>query len=1067
MKSKLLLVLQTLLLASSVGAQEKLFSVNLFAYGRNLANEWQQESWRETVTIDATDADPSAGFWDTTAWQNVLATSTTTPITADDGTTTATFTRLSSRNGGPWNWTTFRDDSDSTDVGNATLLDGHGNGTNSAGENTDTNLTNDFPALSYRFQVTDIPFPVYDVIVYFGANSGQYLGGGARIRVNGEIPANPTDSTGGTDFVLTSGEPTGTLEEITAAGETGNYIVYKALTGPTFDAQVFGTSSNGFAHIGPAGFQIRENLTVAGAVDADTSTVVALPTAVPADGSTTSTVTVTLKDATGFFVQDKEVSLAGNTGNAVISPAATQLTGADGTASFTVASSTVETEEFTATVVSDSLTITQTASVAFEPLVPDADLSSMAFFPIAAYADGSSTSTITVTVNNENGLPLSGLDVTLAGTPATAGISPVGAQTTDANGRATFSVSSSIVGVVEFTATVESVVITQTSSVNFVEPDAPLNFHVNFYASSGPSANWVPQDAATLEGPASGLGESWNQFNTSTGSNLLAASGVPTGVGYTNDVGSGWLGGSFPLSMLSASRAHFGKGVDTNHKITGLTPGTFFHVYLASYNHTTTVVEQTLGEWSTPNPTTTVGPQLIDYRTQALNNSTWQQGVNYVLFEYVEVDSNGEIVLFGDAADAGDYAGSEAFRLHLNGFQLVQTDAPLARFRTFEVAGAEVVIDDDAKTIELTVPAGSNLATLAPTFTLTSGSCNQPSGAPPSPTFAGATGNTVPYVITDDSTDPVTENTYQVTAKVAPAIGTLVIDLGAGTEIEGGAYIGSGPTNLPLPVLPAGSILRGVQVNVTLEASDNGTTLNYANDLGLLFDPTPGTPGDDFSVGIVSSAANVDFGIGEKLNWAGGDAGVGSSLDENKTNADWTGTIDLGSVGLFLANAYQDSSWQAGEGGTWSGTITLTYEVVGGASAFEVWSGGVPFAEDSNRDGVENGIAFLLGASDPGQNALDRLPTFEEAGGGLVMTFSCLDSASRGPAVPYVEWSSDLGGGDVWTGNAAAVPEESGQVNGVDFQITRNGNLLEVVATIPSTEAANGKLFGRLQGSEN
>ena len=286
-KTPLATLLLPVLLAGAATAADKLFSVNLYGYGRNQATEWQQESWRETVRIEATDADPTAGVWDTTAWENVLATTNTTAITADDGATTATFTRLSSRNAGPWNWTTFRDDTDSTDVGNATLLDGHGNGTNSANENNNASLTDDFPALSYRFQVTDIPFPVYDVIVYFGANAGQYLGGGARIRVNGEIPADPTDDTGGTNFVLPAGEPTGTLDEITADGDGGNYIVYPLQTGSTFDAQVFGTSSNGFAHIGPAGFQIRENLSVAGPVDDGMSTVVASPTTVPADGSST------------------------------------------------------------------------------------------------------------------------------------------------------------------------------------------------------------------------------------------------------------------------------------------------------------------------------------------------------------------------------------------------------------------------------------------------------------------------------------------------------------------------------------------------------------------------------------------------------------------------------------------------------------------------------------------------------------------------------------------------------------------------------------------------------------
>ena len=50
--------------------------------------------------------------------------------------------------------------------------------------------------------------------------------------------------------------------------------------------------------------------------------------------------------------------------------------------------------------------------------------------------------------------------------------------------------------------------------------------HVNMYASSGGNTN--AQDPATLEGPAGGLGESWNQHNTTSGSGLLDATGAVT-----------------------------------------------------------------------------------------------------------------------------------------------------------------------------------------------------------------------------------------------------------------------------------------------------------------------------------------------------------------------------------------------------------------------------------------------------------------------------------------------------------------------------------------------------------
>jgi len=88
---------------------------------------------------------------------------------------------------------------------------------------------------------------------------------------------------------------------------------------------------------------------------------------------------------------------------------------------------------------------------------------------------------------------------------------------------------------------------------------------------------------------------------------------------------------------------------------------------------------------------------------------------------------------------------------------------------SFGVAGSTGVINQVSKTIALTVPYypwGTNvngLATLAPTYTLTSGTCNQTSGSPPSPTFAAANPNT--YTVTDGTAT----NNYSVTVTITPA----------------------------------------------------------------------------------------------------------------------------------------------------------------------------------------------------------------------------------------------------------------------------------------------------------
>jgi hypothetical protein len=106
--------------------------------------------------------------------------------------------------------------------------------------------------------------------------------------------------------------------------------------------------------------------------------------------------------------------------------------------------------------------------------------------------------------------------------------------------------------------------------------------------------------------------------------------------------------------------------------------------------------------------------------------------------------------------------------------------------------------------------------------------------------------------------------------------------------------------------------------------------------------------------------------------------------------------------------------------------------------------------------------------ANPDNDANGNLPSASEDGsGGLVLSFTMLDSGSRGDATLTLEWSSDLGISDLWSDNQAVVPDETPdpQVAPVDFQVSGSGTL-NVTATIASGEATGGKLFGRLSGVE-
>lgn len=207
------------------------------------------------------------------------------------------------------------------------------------------------------------------------------------------------------------------------------------------------------------------------------------------------------------------------------------------------------------------------------------------------------------------------------------------------------------------------------------------------------------------------------------------------------------------------------------------------------------------------------------------------------------------------------------------------------------------------------------------------------------------------------------------------------------------------------------------------------------------------------------------------------------------TGAGGSGELDSGSIALSIATPGSASIGNLSPGTAYDVYFVASDDTIPpnlqttvvkvditttlGLSPYEQWAnGGGTFAEDDNGDGIDNGMAFLLGAADPNEDATGRLPTVSTDGsGGLVLTFSMLNAANRGDATVSTQHSSDLGVTDAWdaAGNVALVPEGPGTgivVGAVTFDVTENGNLNDVVATIPGTEGAGGKLFGQLVGAE-
>lgn len=127
---------------------------------------------------------------------------------------------------------------------------------------------------------------------------------------------------------------------------------------------------------------------------------------------------------------------------------------------------------------------------------------------------------------------------------------------------------------------------------------------------------------------------------------------------------------------------------------------------------------------------------------------------------------------------------------------------------------------------------------------------------------------------------------------------------------------------------------------------------------------------------------------------------------------------------------------------------------------FVQWAGTSDFSQDTNSDRVADGLAWLLGAESP-EAELDSFLRPEIPREGVwVSAFKMLNQSSRGDALLELRYSDDLRN---WI--TVAIPESSGFVNGIDFEITHKDPFNEVEATL-SQENLSGfeNVFIRLTG---
>jgi hypothetical protein len=192
-----------------------------------------------------------------------------------------------------------------------------------------------------------------------------------------------------------------------------------------------------------------------GAISASLSTVSANLTSVAANGTTKSTITVTAKEANNTGIANDTITLAAGSGSSLITTVS-GVTNASGVATFTVTDNTAQAVVYTATDItqtppSTGVAITQTTTVTFTPDSASSSQSTATTNTGFVQNNGIASATITVTVKDSGGAPISNQVVTLAHTGSAVVTTVSG--TTNSLGVATFTVTDTAFENVTFTAT--------------------------------------------------------------------------------------------------------------------------------------------------------------------------------------------------------------------------------------------------------------------------------------------------------------------------------------------------------------------------------------------------------------------------------------------------------------------------------------------------------------------------------------------------------------------------------------------------------------------------------------
>jgi outer membrane murein-binding lipoprotein Lpp len=368
---------------------------------------------------------------------------------------------------------------------------------------------------------------------------------------------------------------------------------------------------------------------IPGAADATTSLITAAPTSIVADGATTSTITVQLKDAFSNNLDSggDTVVLATDLGTL---GSVTDNSNGTYTATFTSATTT-GTATITGTV--NAAAITNTETVTLIPGAADGTTSLITAAPTTIVADGVETSTITVQLKDAfSNLLISGGDTVVL----TTDLGTMGSVTDNGDGTYTaILTSATTTGTSTVTGTVNAVEITDTATVT-LKPGDPAKVAFSVQPSDTTSTESIsPAIKVQVQDQYSNLVTTVTDFitlafGTNAGSpagilsgirNVAAVSGEATfsdisidkvGVGYTLTASSGDLASatsaSFEIKVGAPVQLAFSVEPSNTDATLPITPAIKVQVQDAGGNQVPTATDSiTLAIGNNPGPGTLSG----------------------------------------------------------------------------------------------------------------------------------------------------------------------------------------------------------------------------------------------------------------------------------------------------------------------------------------------------------------------------------------------------------------------------------------------------------------------------